>query len=243
MYIMDCDLDEPSPKMVDEMIKSAQCQMSHIYETLIQYIITNCNLYDEGGYLDYLETEKSVGLAQWCHPPAGYQQGRRIEHFELQRVQWPTRLVILSKHTSCVKVWKRFFRMLSTLASNNDKFRKSMTFKIGIRQLVINYGHKFRDYSHLYAFIEAIPQNVVSHLKLYDDIDNYETVIFETNKYRSVCKALNEFHNQMVYFRLCVLARSIKCHKKYITFRVLHFIYGDEFCRNIQKHEQSLMYL
>ena len=242
MYIMDCDLDVPSPKMVDEMIKSSQCQMSHKCETLIRYIVANCNLYEEGGYLDYLETEKSVGLTQWFHPPAGYQQGIRIEHFELQRVQWTTRLVILSKHTSCVKVWERFFCMLSTLASNNEKFRISMIFKIGIRQLVINYGHKFRDYSHLYAFIEAIPENVVSHLELDDDIDNYETAIFETHKYRSVCKALNEFHKQMVYFRLCVLARSVKCHKKYITFRVLHFIYGDEFCHKIRKHDHALMY-
>jgi hypothetical protein len=242
IYIMDCDLDVPSPKMVDEMIKSSQCYASHKCETLIRYIVANCNLYEKGGYLDYLKNEKSVGLTQWFQPPAGHQAGSRIEHFELQRAQWTTRLIILSKHTSSVKVWKKFFSTLSTLATNNEKFRTSKTFKICIRQLVINYGHKSRNYSHLYAFIEAIPENVVSHLELDDDIDKYETAIFEPHKYRSVCNALNKFHKKMVYFRLCVLARSIKCHKKYITLRVLQFIYGDEFCHKIRKHDNALMY-
>jgi len=235
MYIMDCDLDEPSPKMVDEMIKSTQCRMFHD-ATLRQYIINNCNLFEEGGYLDYLENEKSAGLTQWFQPPAGHRQGDRIEHFDLQGAQWSTRIVIISQHTSCVKVWGRCFRMLSTLATNNEKFRISMTFKICIRQLMINYANKFLDYLHLYLFLDAIPKNVIKHLKLSDDIENYDMFIFDPRKYRSVHKELNKCHKRMVYFNLCVLARSIKCDKKYITLRVLHFMYGDEFCRKIQKH-------
>ena len=193
-YIMDCELDEPSPKMVDDIIRSTQhhWKFGPNDARLARYILANCNLNEQGGYLDYLENEKSVGLTQWFHPPAGHQQGDRLEYFELMRAQWTTRLVILSEHTSRVDVWERLFRMLGTLATNNEKFRESMTFKIAVRQLVVNYGRKFKKYDHLRRFLGAMDDNVVSHLALSDDIDNYEAVFFETHEYRSAWKKLSK---------------------------------------------------
>jgi hypothetical protein len=241
-YIMDCELDEPSPKMVDDIIKSTQhhWKFGPNDARLKRYILANCNLYEQGGYLDYLANEKSAGLTQWFHPPAGHQQGDRLEYFELQRVQWTIRLVILSEHTSRIDAWERLFRMLGTLATNNEKFRASMTFKVAVRQLMINYGKRFQNYEHLFMFLEAMPENIVLHLKLSDDIDNYEMFISDTGKYISVLEELRKYNKLLVHFRVCVLARSVKCHTKYITFRVLHLIYGDRFCRNIQKRERCM---
>jgi hypothetical protein len=241
MYIMDCDLDQPSPKNIDEMIKSTQCREGGSHSTFMKYIIANCNLYDQDGYLDYLENEKSAKLTQWFHPTAGYRQGDRLTPFILKQVQWITRIVILSEHTSCVEVWSRFFRMCNTLAVNNEKFKESMTFKVSIRQLMINYGSKFTTYTHLYLFYENMNRNVVSHLKLTDNIYNYEMFIFNPEKYRPILNELIKCRKQMVYFRALILSKSVKCDIKYMTIHILNMLYGPKFCsRKIQKHMKSL---
>lgn len=241
MYVMDCGLDVPSPKIIDEMIKSTQCKTTCTPDALINYITANCNLYDKDGYLDYLENEKSVGLTQWFHPPAEHQPGGKLEHFILMQSMWVTRIIVLSEYTSCVDIWSRFFRMFNTLAINNEKFLESMTFKISIRQLMINYAYKFEKYKYLHLFVDKMNTTVKQHLRLSDNICNYDTYIFDPKKYRYVWNKLVKRSKKMLRLRMWVLQKSIKSDTKHITIRILHMIYGDKLCHTVRTHDRSLM--
>jgi hypothetical protein len=238
MYIIRCDLCETPPKIIDEIIKSTQQAVfiwhnsEPVYppiDKLQKCVYEYCNIYGENGYIDFLEKEKSEGLTQWFSPPNGHQQGDRLEHWDLQKAQWTTRLVIASNHMSSIDEFTRIFNMMITLASNNLKFSNSMTFKIGFRQIIINYAKKFDTIHQLYNLIVFVPQQVGKNTDLTNSRNSiYGDYIFDgLHLIPRICQRMLDYEKQLMYFQIIVLSKlkMIFRYDKYIGINIMEYIY------------------
>jgi hypothetical protein len=233
--ILDCELDEPDVRMMDEMFK--QCQLpvrftvdDVIYTANIKKFI-RCISYhcDMDEYLTFLTTEKSDGLTTWFHPIAEANQNDHGAHLI---AQWTIRLGMIYEQCPSIYPFETILRVLTTLASNNIKFKQSNTFKIGMCRVVAKYysmhkpNKRMEIIQEIYILLDKTRLNIATNWSIYPFLSSvnefHET---GTDNYADIVNRLMHHHKKTAVFRACLLKRIQPGHKD-MRHIIISMIYG-----------------
>jgi hypothetical protein len=175
--IVENGLDTLTSPLIDKFLRFTQIHNNN--SEFQKWIIENGNIYE---YLEYLETIVSNGLNEWFHPP----KGDFIDPPRLLSYQWITRFNIIAKYINRPDIWEKMFMMMGKLAFNNEKFRKSNTFKICMSNLIERWTRKFvpkpENYKTRYNYLDNY-KTLCNYLK------NWNPIVLENMKLLNVIRS------------------------------------------------------
>ena len=160
IYILECDIDELNPPMVDEILKSVQLD----YLKYKKFILTIMDNFDIGEYLEYLEIYKSKELTRWYNKV-------KINKNGINADIWLNRLRIIAYYSNDINVWKRIFKIVIKLFENCPEIYYAERTSGLICNIIKYYCSHFDNYDYLYKLIwNTKIKTLLEEKKIYSEL-------------------------------------------------------------------------